>query len=43
MLLGAGYLAHLWTNHRQRVVDTGLVHLDEPAPDEASTEAEARR
>jgi len=36
MLLGAGYLAYLWRNHRQRVIDTGLVHLDEavgePAP-----------
>ena len=25
MLLGLGYLAYLWTRHRQRVIDTGLV------------------
>lgn len=29
MLLGLIYLAYLWARHRQRVVDTGLVHLDE--------------
>jgi hypothetical protein len=29
MLLGLVYLAVLWQRHRQRVVDTGLVHLDE--------------
>jgi amino acid transporter len=28
MLLGVVYLAYLWKRHRQRVVDTGLVHLD---------------
>src|SRR5882757_1555704 len=28
MLLGLVYLAVLWQRHRQRVVDTGLVHLD---------------
>lgn len=28
MLIGVVYLAYLWTRHRQRVVDTGLVHLD---------------
>jgi amino acid transporter len=34
MLIGLVYLALLWKRHRQRVVDTGLVHLDaddEPA------------
>ena len=30
-LLGLLYLGYLWTRHRQRVIDTGLVHLeDEP-------------
>jgi len=29
MLAGALYLAYLWAYHRQRVVDTGLVHLDQ--------------
>ena len=29
MLIGVIYLAYLWTRHRQRVVDTGLVHLDD--------------
>ena len=29
MLLGIVYLAYLWTRHRQRVVDTGLVHVDD--------------
>ena len=28
MVLGIAYLVYLWRNHRQRVVDTGLVHLD---------------
>jgi amino acid transporter len=28
MLIGVVYLAYLWKRHRQRVVDTGLVHLD---------------
>ena len=28
MLIGLVYLAYLWTQHRQRVIDTGLVHLD---------------
>jgi amino acid transporter len=28
MVIGIGYLAYLWSRHRQRVVDTGLVHLD---------------
>ncbi len=38
MLLGLLYLAYLWTRHRQRVVDTGLVHLDdEPEAVEASS------
>ena len=30
-------VAYLWARHRQRVVDTGLVHLDEePVPAEAA-------
>jgi amino acid transporter len=29
MLIGIIYLVYLWTRHRQRVVDTGLVHLDD--------------
>jgi amino acid transporter len=28
MVLGLVYLAYLWSRHRQRVVDTGLVHVD---------------
>lgn len=28
MLLGLIYLAYLWSRHRQRVIDVGLVHLD---------------
>ncbi|MDQ6687665.1 MAG: APC family permease [Actinomycetota bacterium] len=28
MLIGLIYLAYLWSRHRQRVLDTGLVHLD---------------
>jgi amino acid transporter len=28
MLLGVVYLAYLWARHRQRVIDTGLVHVD---------------
>ena len=28
LLIGLGYLAYLWTRSRQRVLDTGLVHLD---------------
>jgi amino acid transporter len=28
MVLGLLYLAYLWARHRQRVLDTGLVHLD---------------
>jgi amino acid transporter len=28
MLIGIVYLGYLWSRHRQRVVDTGLVHLD---------------
>jgi amino acid transporter len=28
MLIGLAYLAYLWSRHRQRVLDTGLVHLD---------------
>lgn len=28
MLIGLVYLGYLWARHRQRVVDTGLVHLD---------------
>jgi amino acid transporter len=28
MVIGVGYLGYLWVRHRQRVVDTGLVHLD---------------
>lgn len=27
MLLGIVYLGYLWSRHRQRVIDTGLVHL----------------
>jgi amino acid transporter len=33
MLLGVLYLVYLWARHRQRVIDTGLVHLDAD-PDE---------
>jgi amino acid transporter len=33
MLLGLIYLAYLWTRHRQRVVDTGRVHLDAEVDD----------
>jgi amino acid transporter len=33
MTLGLVYLIYLWIRHRQRVVDTGLVHLD-AEPDE---------
>lgn len=28
MVIGLLYLAYLWSRHRQRVVDTGVVHLD---------------
>lgn len=35
MLIGVVYLAYLWHRHRQRVVDTGLVHLDEPGEEQA--------
>jgi amino acid transporter len=34
MLLGVIYLAYLWTRHRQRVVDTGLVHVDDDVTDD---------
>ena len=27
-MLGVIYLVYLWARHRQRVIDTGLVHLD---------------
>jgi amino acid transporter len=37
MVLGIAYLVYLWGRHRQRVMDTGLVHLD----DETEPEAEA--
>jgi hypothetical protein len=35
MLLGLLYLAYLWARHRQRVLDTGLVHLDADVEDPA--------
>jgi amino acid transporter len=28
LLIGLCYLGYLWSRHRQRVIDTGLVHLD---------------
>jgi amino acid transporter len=40
MLLGVVYLAYLWARHRQRVVDTGLVHLD---GDEEESDVEVTR
>ncbi len=43
MLVGVVYLAYLWTNHRQRVVDTGLVHLDEDDDTVVRDTAGARR
>ncbi|HEX5403455.1 MAG TPA: APC family permease [Pseudonocardiaceae bacterium] len=40
MLIGVIYLVYLWTKHRQRVVDTGLVHLDsQPEPETAEQPA----
>jgi amino acid transporter len=38
MVLGLAYLVYLWGRHRQRVVDTGLVHLDiEPEAEAVAT------
>jgi amino acid transporter len=37
MAIGLVYLGYLWTRHRQRVVDTGLVHLDDVEPSPAAT------
>lgn len=39
MLLGLGYLVYLYTRHRQRIVDVGLIHLDaEPMPESAGVD-----
>jgi amino acid transporter len=40
MLIGIVYLVYLWTKHRQRVVDTGLVHLDDIQPEAEPETAE---
>lgn len=38
MVAGLAYLGYLWVRHRQRVVDTGLVHLDaEPETSQPQT------
>jgi amino acid transporter len=42
MLLGVVYLAYLWSRHRQRVIDTGLVHLDAEESHEAAVPVAAR-
>jgi uncharacterized membrane protein YhaH (DUF805 family) len=42
MLLGLVYLAVLWQRHRQRVVDTGLVHLDAVEAEIVSSEGGVR-
>ena len=39
LLIGLVYLGYLWTRRRQRVLDTGLVHLDAPAEQEPSAAA----
>ncbi len=43
MLIGVVYLGILWQRHRQRVVDTGLVHLDAIEPEAESGELEGVR
>jgi amino acid transporter len=35
MILGVIYLAYLYARHPERVTEVGLVHLDEPDPDES--------
>ncbi|MCU1615924.1 MAG: amino acid permease [Frankiales bacterium] len=40
MVLGLVYLAYLWSRHRQRVVDTGLVHVDSDVDGEPVATAE---
>jgi amino acid transporter len=42
MLLGVVYLGYLWSRHRQRVIDTGLVHLDAEESHEAPVPVAAR-
>ena len=38
MVLGMIYLAYLWSRHRQRVIDTGRVHLDADVEDIAHSD-----
>lgn len=39
MAIGVVYLGYLWSRHRQRVVDVGLVHLDAEVDQEAAVAA----
>jgi amino acid transporter len=39
MVIGVIYLAYLYTRHRQRIVDVGLIHIDaDPVPEPAGAE-----
>jgi amino acid transporter len=40
MTIGLVYLGYLWARHRQRVIDTGLVHLDTDVDDVPGQEPE---
>jgi hypothetical protein len=38
MVIGLGYLIYLYIAHPQRVIDVGLIHLDDPEADATVSE-----